>query len=186
MKKKYKLYRNYGIILVLVIGVILLGRHLSLISVSPYCMSLPPNAFNTVSLGNDKAGCPHWYIEIRSIQTNCFCISGNKICEGDPDYIQTLEGCSGALPPGCPTCPIYKYTPIADYGGLLEGFDCGEDLMQTCSDNSKIVIKQCIEGHYVNTNNKCNVTPTPNTFYIIISIIILIVIILVARRTKIK
>jgi|GEM_PF-5812277 len=186
-KSKFKLYRNIGIEIALLIGVILVGRYLNLISVSPYCKELPTNAVNTVELYKEN-GCPHWYTEIRSIVKNCYClIGGIKSCEGDSDYGDIDNGCRGANPPGCPVCPVYKYTPIADYGGLLEGFDCAEDLTITCNDNSKIVTKQCIEGKYVNTDDKCTDTPTPNNLLIIFSIFIIIIGILIiyfARRKK--
>jgi len=137
----------------------------SLMSVSPYCKSLPLNAVNIVSLSQDSDGCPHWYIEVKSVLKNCFClIGGYVICEGDEDYASVFEGCSGALPPGCPVCPIYRFTPIADYGGLLEGYNCVKDVTQLCTDGTTIILKQCVDGLYVSTGNNCpnpNPEPTP-------------------------
>lgn len=168
----YKLILAIAVFVAAVLALVLVKP--GFLSVSPYCKSLPENAVNTVSLEDDAYGCPHWYIEIRSIFKNCFCLVGGHVsCEGDDDYNSIWEGCRGALPPGCPVCPIYKYTPIADYGGLLEGYECAKDLMQNCPDGTEIVEKQCIDGFYVLTNNVCNgENPKPNIkVYVAISLL---------------
>ena len=157
MRKKDKINLWIGVITLLVIIGLLVIPKLNLISVSPYCKTLPNNAVNTVHLYEDENDCDHWYIEIKSVLKNCFCIGGERICEGDSDYISVLNGCSGALPPGCPTCPLYSYTPIADYGGLIDDLECTKDLIKQCTDGSEIIEKICIEGMYVNTNNTCNI-----------------------------
>ena len=124
------------------------------ITISPYCKTLPTNAQNVLELQKDINGCPHWFFQFETLTTPCCCYGSDKQCGGGwvivPHVCCYPSGDSGCF--GREDCSTYTITSISDYGGLIDGYDCTNDL--NCS-NSSIILKSCINGNYVDTGNTC-------------------------------